>query len=117
MDQFLNLLVLKYIVLEGGGNIHQGHPSLDTVFEIDIFIQVLSRPEVHQLHCVIHAPDAVDASESLDDADRIPVDIVVDQIIAVLKVLAFGNAVRRDQKIDLGCLGHGRNLFPLLGPR
>ena len=42
--------------------------------------------------------NAVDAPEALDDPDRIPVDVVVYEVIAVLKVLAFGDAVRGDEE-------------------
>ena len=44
--------------------------------------------------------DAVDAAEALDDAHRVPVDVVVDEVVAVLKVLAFGDAVGADQQVD-----------------
>jgi hypothetical protein len=30
------------------------------------------------------------------------VDVVVDHVVAVLEVLAFGNAVRSDEDVDLG---------------
>src|SRR5690606_2475559 len=41
---------------------------------------------------------------ALDDADRVPMDVVVDQEVAVLKVLALGNTVGCDQEVDLALL-------------
>jgi hypothetical protein len=66
---------------------------------------------------VARASDSVDAAEPLDDADGVPVDIVIDQVIAVLKILAFGNAVRGNNKIDFSVLGHGRDFIALFGAR
>src|SRR3546814_16183348 len=53
------------------------------------------------------------SSDLLDDAHRIPVDVVIHEEIAVLKVLAFGNAVRADEKVNLALARHF--LRPLLG--
>ena len=44
--------------------------------------------------------DPVDAAEALDDADRVPVDVVVDEVVAVLEVLALGDAVGGDEQIE-----------------
>ena len=38
----------------------------------------------------------------------IPVDVVVDEVVAVLKVLAFGDAVGGDQQVDLAFGGQLR---------
>ena len=51
------------------------------------------------------------AAESLDDADRIPVDVVVDERIAVLEVLTLGDAVGGDEQIDLALFGKVRRAF------
>jgi hypothetical protein len=56
--------------------------------------------------------DAVDAAEALDDAHRVPVDVVVDEPVAVLQVLAFGDAVGGDQQVELALVGEfGRALL------
>ena len=86
-----------------GGDIDQRHTRLDAILEIYIFFQVLGGPEVHQLNRIVHAADAVNASEALYDANRVPVDVVIDEIVAILKILSFRNAVRRDEQIDFGC--------------
>ena len=117
VDDFLDLLIFEEVVLEGGGDVHQRHTGFDTVFEIDVFVQVLRRPEVHQLDGFIHAADTVNAAETLNDADGIPVDVVIDEVIAVLKVLALGNAIRGDEQINLTVLGHGRHLVAVFGAR
>jgi hypothetical protein len=45
------------------------------------------------------------------------VDVVIHQQIAILKVLAFGYAVRGNQDVDLDILRHGFHLGALLGAR
>ncbi len=54
----------------------------------------MRRPEVDELHCLVNGADPVDPTEALDNSNRIPMDVVIDQMIAVLEVLPFGNAVR-----------------------
>ena len=36
--------------------------------------------------------------------DGVPVDVVVDEVVAVLKVLTFGDAVGADENVDLARL-------------
>ena len=117
MDDFLNFLIFEEIVLKRGGDVHQRHACFDTILEIDVFIEVLRRPKIYQLDGVVDAADTVNAAKALDDANGIPVDIVVDEVIAVLKILALGNAVRGDEQINLGVLWHGRNFVAVFGAR
>ena len=84
---------------------------------VDVFVEVLRRPEVDQLDGCVDAADTVNAAEALDDAHGIPVDVVVDEVIAVLKVLAFGDAVGGDEQVNLAVLRHGWNLVAVLGTR
>ena len=49
---------------------------------------------------LVAGADPVDAAEALDDADGVPMDVVVDQIVAILEVLALRDAIRRDEEID-----------------
>ena len=66
---------------------------------------------------MIETADTVDATKALDDPNRVPVDVVVDQIIAILKVLALGNTIRRDHDVDFTVLRHRFDLRALLGAR
>ena len=93
-------VVLENVVLEGGGDVHEGHAGFDAVLEVDVFVEIFGGPEVDELDGVTGAANAVNASEALDDADGVPVDVVVDEVIAVLKILAFGDAVRGDEQVD-----------------
>jgi len=43
------------------------------------------------------------------------VDVVVDEVVAVLKILAFADAVGGDEEVDLTLLGHGGNLGAVFG--
>src|SRR3546814_10881989 len=76
-------------------------------------VQLHVRPEIDELDAGVGRADTVDTPETLDDAHRIPVDVVIHEEIAVLKVLAFGNAVRADEKVNLALARHF--LRPLLG--
>ncbi len=117
VDYFLDLVILEEVVLERGRDVDQRHAGFDTVLEIDVFIEVLRRPEVHQLNRAVHTPDTVNAPKALDDADGIPVDVVIDEVIAVLKVLPFRNTISGDEQINLTILRHGWHLVALLGTR
>ena len=59
---------------------------------------------------MVDAADSVNTAEALDNAHGIPVDVVIDQVVAVLKILTLADAVRRDEKVNLAVLWHGRNL-------
>ena len=71
-------LVLDDVLLAGGGDVEQHHAAADALFEVDVFLQLHVGPEVDELDALVGRADAVDAAEPLDDADRIPVDVVVD---------------------------------------
>ena len=73
------------------GRSHDGylHSGFDTRLQVDIIIQRHIRPEVYQLDKLVSAANTVDTTKALDDAYRIPVNVVVHQIVAVLQVLAF----------------------------
>ena len=101
LDQLFDVVGLEQVVLEGGGEVHEGHAGFDAVLEIDVVVEVVGRPEVDELNGVVAALEAVDAPEALDDADGVPVDVVVDEVVAVLKVLAFADAVGGDEQVDL----------------
>ena len=52
--------------------------------------------------------------EALDDGNRVPVNVVVDDGVRVLQVLALGDAVGGDQQVQLAFIGElGRALFGL----
>ncbi len=98
-------LVLNDVLLAGGGDIQQHHAPAHPLLQVDVLVQLHVGPEVDQLDAGVGRADAVDAPEALDDAHRVPVDVVVDQTVAVLKVLAFGDAVGGDEQIQFAFLG------------
>ena len=106
--------MLQDVVFLGGGDIHQRHTCLDPVLQVDVFVEVLRRPEIHQLHGGVDAADAVNAAKALDNAHRIPVDVIVDEVIAVLKVLPFGNTISGDEQVNFIFLRHGFHLVAVL---
>ena len=90
-------LVLDDVLLAGGGNIKQYHAAADALFEVDVLLQLHVRPEVNELNAFIDRADPVDAAKTLDDAHRIPMDIVVHDCVAVLQVLTLADTVSCDQ--------------------
>ena len=77
------------------------HAVLDARLEVDVVVQVLVRPEVDELDDVVLGTDAVHAAKALDDAHRVPMDVVVHEVVAVLEVLALGDAVRGNEDVDV----------------
>ena len=55
----------------------------------------------------VRAADTVDATESLDQSKRVPMQVVVDNRVTILHVQAFGKHIRRDDGIQFRftCLG------------
>ncbi len=95
------------VIITGRGHNGDFHAGLHTGFQVDVIVQCQIGPEIHKLDVLVSAANTVDSSKTLDDAHRVPVNVIVDQIIAVLQVLAFGNAVCRNQHINLrGTAGH-----------
>jgi len=82
-------------------DVEQNHAPAHALHEINVFVEVFRRPEIHELHGRAPRADAVNAAEPLDDAHGIPMDVIVHEIVAVLEVLALGDAVRRDEDVDL----------------
>ena len=82
------------VVVADGGEVGDHHAVLDAFLEVDVLVERDVRPEVDELDLGVGRADAVDAAEALDDADRVPVDVVVDQVVAVLEVLTLGDDSR-----------------------
>jgi hypothetical protein len=93
LDKVFQLLWFKKVVLQGGGNVHQGHAGFDTMLQRDVLVQVRRWPEINKLYGSVQTSYPVDTAKALDDSNRVPVDVVVDQEIAVLKVLPLGDTV------------------------
>ena len=104
-------LVLDDVLLARGGNVEQHHAAADALFQVDVLLQLHVGPEVDELDALVGRADAVDAAEPLDDADRVPVDVVVDDRVAVLEVLALADAVRGDQQVDFAVAGEVLGTF------
>ena len=103
--------MLDDVLFARGGNVQEHHAAADPLFEVDVLLQLDVRPEVDELDALVHGADAVDPAEALDDADRVPVDVEVDDRVAVLEVLALADAVGGDEQIDLAFLGQVLGTF------
>ena len=94
-------LGLQHVLLAGCRRVEQRHAPLHAALELDVLVERDVRPEVDQLDLGVLRSQAVDAAEALDDTHGVPVDVVVHQAVAVLQVLALGDAVRREDDVDL----------------
>ena len=59
---------------------------MELVFEAEILVEAGFGQEIETMHDIVVAADAVNAPESLNESDRIPVEVVVDDVVTVLKV-------------------------------
>ena len=101
------LVGIDIIVVACGGHDADPHTGLDAGLQIDVIIQLQIRPEVHKLNVLVPAADSVYSSEPLDDADGVPMYVVINKVVAVLQVLTFGYAVGGNQNVDVdGVLLH-----------
>ena len=98
-------LLLDQVLLAGGRDVEQHHAAAHPLLEVDVLLQLHVGPEVDELDALVGRADAVDAAEALDDAHRVPVDVVVDEPVAVLEVLALGDAVGGDEQVELALAG------------
>ena len=95
------------VIIAGRGHNGDFHAGLHTGFQVDVIVQCQIGPEIHKLDVLVSAANTVDSSKTLDDAHRVPVNVIVDQIIAILQVLTFRNAICRNQHINFrGTTGH-----------
>ena len=106
-------LVTEQIIIARSGHDRDLHSGFHTVFQIDVLIQIHIRPEVHQLDIPVLATDTVDTPKALDDAHRVPMNIIVYQIVAVLQVLTFRNTICSDQNINISCAVWHKHRFAL----
>ena len=110
--QIAFFLGVDQVIIAGGGHDRDFHAGFNTGFQVDVFIQIHIRPEVDELDMVIFAADTVNSPETLNDADRVPVNVVVDEIVAVLQVLTFGNTVGGNQNVKLILASGHQDSFP-----
>ena len=96
-------LVRKRIVIACRCHNRHFHACLYSSFKVDIFIKSHVRPVIDKLYHIVAAAYTVYSSETLYYADRIPVDIVIYQIVAILKVLPFAYTVGRYKYIYTLC--------------
>ena len=89
------------IVIAGSGHVHNLHSGFYLRFQIDILIQSNIGPEIDKLDHLVFAANTVNTAKTLNNADRVPMNIVVDKIIAVLEVLTFGDTVGSNQNINI----------------
>ena len=81
------------IVVTGRGHYGHLHPCFNTSLQVNVFIKSHIWPEVNQLDNIVLRADSVNTSKALNNAHRVPVDIVVYEIVAVLQVLSLADAV------------------------
>ena len=100
--------IRKWIFVAAGGDVGQGHARLHPALQPQVLLHIGRGPVVHHLHGGSAAANAVNAPEPLDNAHRVPVDVVVDHSVAVLQVLPLRDAVGGNQQVNVGRAGGGR---------
>src|SRR6185312_4850121 len=68
--------------------------------------------EVKAIHYVMFAADTVNAAKSLNQPHWVPMQVVVNDLVTVLKVQAFGEHVGRDDRLSLRFTG-SHPVFPV----
>ena len=115
--QIALFLRIDEVVVTGSGHHRDFHARLYAGFQVDIIVQRHVRPEIHQLNIGVSAADTVDAPEPLDDAHRVPMNVVVNQVVAILQILTFGDTVGRNQHINLRRVVRKKNRLVLRNRR
>ena len=112
LQQTVGILVLQRIVLYhllelliqflslGIYQFHQRHSVLYTSLQMEIILKRFGWPEVYTTDYLVWRTDTVDTSETLDETNRIPMDIEVNLSISILQVLTFRQAVGGYQNIN-----------------
>ena len=95
-NEIFELARIEQIIGLSGGEIDEGHAGLDAMFDAEVFVEVGDGPEIDELHGMTGATDPIDATKPLNNTDGIPVDVVIDEVIAVLEILTLADAVSRD---------------------
>jgi hypothetical protein len=96
----LDLAVAAEELLVGAERFGGGSESvLDALPQPDLLLDLLVRDQV-EVDGVGLLSDAVDAAGALDDPDDGPGQVVVDDDVAVLQVLTFGEDVGGDEDVD-----------------
>ena len=90
----------QHIASSASRNIHTSHARLYSTLQVKIIVEFDVWPVIDQLDDIVFRADTIHTSETLDDAYRIPMNIVVDQVVAVLQVLSLRDTVCGYQHID-----------------
>jgi hypothetical protein len=92
-----NLLTMcRAVHWRGHSDRRSGHRNLgkDALFQIQELIQPLRGKDSPQEHARVQTPDPVDAPMALDKPHRVPWNIQIDDVAALLKIDALGEHVR-----------------------
>ena len=72
------------VFVAAGGDVGQSHPRLHPALQLQVYVHVRRGPVVKHPHGLTAAADAVNATKTLDEPYRVPVDVVVEHGVAVL---------------------------------
>ena len=91
-------LLIKFLSL-GIHQFHQRHTILYAGLQMKIILKRFGWPEVNTTDHLVRRTDTVDTTETLDETNRIPMDIKVNLRISILQILTFRQAVGGYQDI------------------
>ena len=84
--------------------VHQLDAGFDALTQFEISIEFFGWPEVDEFNGIIFRSNSINTTKSLYNSNGIPVDIVINTNITILKVLALTHAVRSNEDVDFGKL-------------
>jgi len=74
---------------------------MQDVPQAEILVQLRFRQKIEPENALVVRPDTVNAPETLNQPDRVPMQIVVDDVVAILKIQAFGKHIGGDHRAQL----------------
>src|SRR5438093_9147127 len=74
---------------------------LQLLLQSEVPVETRFRQEIETVNDIVIAANAINAAEALNELNRIPVEIVIDDVVAVLKVQAFRQYVGRNYREQL----------------
>src|SRR5664279_4854995 len=82
--------------------VNLGYPVFQFLPEKQIAFDPRLRQEIESIDRLMVAADAIDASEPLNQPHGVPVEVVIDDLVTVLKVETFGEHVGGDDCSNSG---------------
>ena len=91
----------EHVVIAGSRHVRNHHAGFHAFLEVYVFVKGDVRPVIDELNMGVAGAYTVDTPKTLNNTHGVPVYVVIDQVVTVLKILPFRNTVRTDKQINL----------------